>query len=289
MSLKASKEVFNLVFKNRFAHRLMNVIFLSFVFFFFFNIATIFFNLNRFFEKTAQEVVFYAFVDKSVNDVALKKLSKTMSLWHETKLVNIISEEEGLKLLKKSLGKDAEILKSLEKNPLPVTLEITLNPNFVDPISISSFKNKLSKYREISWYDSTEKYIGPILQMKDLFRKIFAGSLLFLLALIFISFRFSFKTLFLRFSGELKLLKLLGAGEYFIMLPLIIEGFLETLIASLIASAGNISIYNMLKTNLHIFGIQVEPLQFSYYALISLIFSIFSSLGVLSIRKIREI
>ncbi len=289
MSLKASKEVFNLVFRERFVHRLLNVFFLAFVFFFFFNITTVFFNLNRFFEKTAQEVVFYAFVDRSVSQELFQKISKTISLWHETKQVKIISEEEGLKLLKKSLGKDAEILKSLEKNPLPVTLEIILNPNFVDTQSINSFKDKLSKYREISWYDSTERYIGPILQMKGLFKKIFLGSLLFMLILIFISFRFSFKTVFLRYINEIRLLKLLGATPSFIMLPLIIESFLEALTSSLLAAMGNIYIYGVLKSQLHIFGIQLEPLGLSYYAFISLIFSIFSALGVLSIKKIREL
>lgn len=288
MSLSGSKEIFNLVFKGRFLYRLLNVVFLTFIFFFFFNIATLFFNLNIFFQKASQEVIFYAFIDKAVSKEDVLKLKKNLSLWPETKTVNLISEDEGLKLLKKSLGKDAEILKTLEKNPLPITFEITLKPNFAEKTSISSFKDKLSKYKEISWFDSTERYIGPILQMKEIFRNIFIGSFIFLLAMIFISFRLSLRVIMLRYSHEFQLLKLLGAKDSFIIIPFVVESFLESLLSAILASLFTYYLTTIIKDSLSAFNITIESLSLNHYLFFSLIFSLFSALSTFSLKKFRE-
>ncbi len=289
MSLKASKEVFNLVFKGRFVYRILNIIFLVFVFSFFLSITALFYNINNYLKKTSEEVIFYAFIEKTTGKDELTRLINKINQWHEVKSIKIISEEEGLKLLKKSLGKDAEILKTLEKNPLPKTLEILLKPEFADKNSINTVAGKLANYREISWFGSTEKYIGSILQTKGLFNNIFIASFVFLLIMVFLSFRISLRTIFYRYKEDIQLLKLIGASENFIIYPFLFESFFESLLSALCASGITHYLTILLRENLAPLKINIEELPLEYYLVFSLVLSIFSAISTFSLKKIREI
>lgn len=289
MSLKASKEVFDLVFKRRWIYRLLNVIFLVFIFFFFLSITVLFYNLNNYFKKTSEEVIFYAFVDNSLSKEDTNKLINKLNHWHEIKSIKLITQEEGLKLLKKSLGKDVEILKTLEKNPLPRTIEIVLKPDFVDKTSIQTVSGKLSNYKEISWFDSTERYLGSILQLKGIFKNIFFGSFVFLLIMVFLSFRISLRTIMYRYQEDFRLLKILGATNNFIIFPFVFESFLESLLSGFLASFITHYLTILLKENLNVLNINLELLPLSYYFIFTLGLSSFSAISTFSLKNIREI
>lgn len=289
MGLKASKEVFDLVFRRRWLYRFLNMMFLVFIFFFFLSITMLFYNINNYLEKTSQEVIFYAFIDNLLSEEDTYKLINKLNHWHEIKSIKLITQEEGLKLLKKSLGKDAEILKTLEKNPLPRTLEMVLHPDFVDKKSIQTVSRKLSTYKEISWFDSTERYIGSILQLRGLFKNIFIGSFIFLLIMVFLSFRISLRAIMYRYKEDFQLLKILGATNNFIILPFVFESFLESLISGFLASFITHYLTILLKENLAILNINLELLPFYYYVVFTLGLSSFSAISTFSLKNVREI
>lgn len=279
MRIKNSLKVFDMVFKDRFKQRLLNMVLQSFLFTLFLLFAFLFFNINNYLKKTSSSVVFYAFFKNPVSQQKLNVTNKAVSNWPEVSSVKVISQSEGLEILKKSLGKEGAILNTLETNPLPHTLEISIKSEYAEKESLSQIAEKLKKYDSIDWFDSTEKFISPLLQVKKYVSMIFTLGILTVIFLIILTLRATARILFFKYKENFLLLKLLGAKKGFIVFPFLLEGFLEVFFSFSLSSIISFYITKLVKEELILLDINVSLLPISWYVI--LVF-IFSSVGALS-------
>lgn len=268
-----------MVFKDRFKQRLLNMVLQSFLFTLFLLFAFLFFNINNYLKKTSSSVVFYAFFKNPVSQQKLNVTNKAVSNWPEVSSVKVISQSEGLEILKKSLGKEGAILNTLETNPLPHTLEISIKSEYAEKESLSQIAEKLKKYDSIDWFDSTEKFISPLLQVKKYVSMIFTLGILTVIFLIILTLRATARILFFKYKENFLLLKLLGAKKGFIVFPFLLEGFLEVFFSFSLSSIISFYITKLVKEELILLDINVSLLPISWYVI--LVF-IFSSVGALS-------
>lgn len=281
-----SLKVFKIVFKDRFFIRLLNIVFQFFLFAFFLLLMAFFFNVSDYLSKLGSKVTFYAFLKKNITNEETLKIKKNIQNWHEINTVRIIKPEEGLKLLKKSLGKESSILNTLEINPLPVTLEINIKPEFTDKIYIQQIGDKLNTLNEVEWFDTTEKYLGNVIYIKKNIINIFLFVTLLFVFLITLALRIMSKSLVYRYSDSFKLLKLLGASKGFIIAPFILEGFLEALFTSFFSVITVNYLLVFLQREMEKLNFHINPIPVQMYILFILFVAIVGAISNIPSRKL---
>lgn len=285
--IKNSATVFSIIFKDRFIHRLPNIFLQFSLFIFFLMLSTVFFNLERYFTKTATKVTFYAFLKDDINREQMDKLKNTIQNWPEINNIRIIGKDEGILMLKKSLGKESGILNTLDSNPLPVTLEINVKAGFTDKININQITGRLKKFDKIEWIDTTEKYLGNILALKNFAIITFSASTIFFIILIVLSLKIMSGRLLYRYAQSVKLLMFLGASYKFIALPFVFEGALESFITSISAVAMTNYIILDIAHKLIDFNIEILNLPTNVYILFIVSVTLIGALSSLPTKKVK--
>lgn len=289
MKIGASLKVFDIVFKDRFRHRFGNIVLQCFLFTLFLCFIFLFYNMNAYLKKTSSNVIFYAFFKNNQPFEKVESTKKAIANWPEVAKISVINQKEGLDILKKSLGKEGTILNTLEINPLPYTLEIYIKSDFAEKEYLEQINNKLKRYDTLEWYDSTEKYLGPLLQIKKYSFSILTFATLTIIFLILLSLRTTTKIFFFKYKDAVSLLKLLGAENSFIIFPLVLEGFLETFVSSIISSIVSFYMISFFKDQVQLLNINLLSLPIKFYIIFILAFSIIGAIGGFSLKKAKEL
>ncbi len=153
--------------------------------------------------------------------------------------INYVSREEALKRFQKSNFKNKTIQKALEElggNPLSASLNIKARTaddyqKIIDLINNSNFKNDLITV------DLSENQ-QVLSKVNKLVRGMKIGSFAFIGILTFLSITITFNSIRMAIYSlreKIEIMKLVGASNWFIRNPFLLEGALQGLIASLIA------------------------------------------------------
>ena len=146
---------------------------------------------------------------------------------------HLVTREEGTQELAKMLGED--FLSVFETSPVPVSLEVKLQADYVSPDSIAVVRNALSKsdvVDEVEWQQSLVEALNNNLAKISLVLGVF------ILLMLFISFVLINNTVRLSvFSRRFTIhtMQLVGATKGFIRRPFILGAVLQGLLASLLA------------------------------------------------------
>lgn len=153
--------------------------------------------------------------------------------------IEYISQEEALKIFEQKSNRNPAIKKALDKlgeNPLAASLNIKAKDTayyttIIDDINNSAFKDKLITV------DLMENQ-SVIKRINSLSTGIKLSSLLAIIVAAILSILISFNTIRMAIyslKGEIEIMKLVGASNWFIRWPFLLEGAIQGLIASLIA------------------------------------------------------
>ena len=156
-------------------------------------------------------------------------------LQYPVSITKLISKDEAMKSLKKQLGDRAGLLRGLEENPLPASLEIILLRDVREDSLPYELKAKLEGINGVDevqysreWIERVRSIMGAV----EIVGLVFGG-LLFLAALFIITNTIKL-TIYSR-KDEIEILKLVGATNRFVKIPFIIEGSIQGFLGGLIA------------------------------------------------------
>jgi len=284
--MKNSFKVFNIIFKDRFYTVALNALFQYVLYTLFLLFLVFFYNVNDYLVKVGSKVTFYAFFKKDIANENIVKLKKIIENWPEVKSVKIIKPEEGIAILKRSLGKESGILNTLDTNPLPVTLQINIKPAFTEKFYINQISDRLKKFEMIEWYDTTEKYIGNIISVRKNMTNIFIGGIALFLFIIFLALRIMSRGFINKYAQSIQLLKMLGASRAFIVIPFIVEGFIESFITSLLSTATSVYVVSYLQSELTELGFTILSLPLEVYLLFMLLVSAIGGISNIPGKKL---
>lgn len=155
--------------------------------------------------------------------------------------IDYVSRAEALKRFQKRNAKNQAVQKALEElggNPLSASLDIKAHrpedyQKIINFINNSNFKNKLIT---VNLMENQQ----VLARINKLARGIKLISLAFMSLLTFLSIVISFNSIRMAIyslRNEVEIMKLVGASNWFIRDPFLLEGALQGLIASLIATA----------------------------------------------------
>jgi len=153
--------------------------------------------------------------------------------------IEYISQDEALKIFEEKSTRNPAITRALEElgeNPLAASLNIKAKDTkyyteIIDDVDNSAFKDKLITVDLMENQRVVERINALSVGIK-------LGSILVIIVAAFLSLLISFNTIRMAIyslKGEIEIMKLVGASNWFIRGPFLLEGALQGIIASFVA------------------------------------------------------
>ena len=167
-------------------------------------------------------------------DEQAQEFAKRLKSLSSVRTAEYISKEEGTEQMKELLGED--FLKVFESNPVPVSIDITLNADYFSTDSLPAFRDSLlatGMVQDVVYENSVIDLLNSNLEKIGMVFVLFIGLLLFI-SFILINNTVRLNLYSKRFS--IYTMRLVGATRAFIRAPFLIKALFQGFIAGLLAS-----------------------------------------------------
>ena len=167
--------------------------------------------------------------------------------------VRFVSRAEALSSLKRSLGAQASVVDQLPRNPLPASIEVTPAPEAATPEGTRGLVQRLSALPEVDEVQGGAEWVESLAQWQRLFQLtgLGVGAVLALAAILTVT---TATTLVLHARrDEMEIMRLVGATEAVIRLPLLLQGMAQGLLGAAVALGALVAAHALVAP-------RVEPL-----------------------------
>lgn len=208
--------------------------------------------------------------------------------------VRYVSRAEALASLKKTLGKDASAAEHLTANPLPASLEVTPTADAATPEGARRLVERLSALPEAEEVAGGVEWVDKLARLQRLVTLVGLGfgGVLGIAAILTVT---TATTLVLHARRhETEIMRLVGAPEVTIRLPLLLQGMVQGLLGAALALGGLALAHHFLAPKLAplmavAVGLaQVSFLPVAHIAAIALAGTVLGALGGLMARGRRN-
>ena len=192
--------------------------------------AMAYFNINALLDKVEAQNVVMVYVTKGSDDLTTSTVGLELQKLSNVETCEFIPKEDALKEQIEELGGDNAIFEGLTENPLPDAYRVTLK-------DLSQFSQTVSQIKGIANVDSVREnsdLASKLMSVRHAVTIVSVGLvvMLFLVALFIIANTIRI-TMFSR-KLEINIMKAVGATNWFIRWPFLIEGVLIGIISSVI-------------------------------------------------------
>jgi len=220
-------------------------------------------NINSWLTDWGEALSMSVYIDDGLDENVRVKIESAIKSLEGAEVKRFISKEQALSNLKSSLGDQVGLLEGLKDNPLPGSYEIVFHEtegHRVDPKKIKSDLEKIDGVDEVQYSDQwIERYKG-IINAFRIFGLVIGGSLC--MAVLFITTNTIKLTIYSR-RDEIEIYKLVGATDWFVKLPYLIEGAIEGLFGGIFSFIILLAVYSVFSVRtVQIFGLPVIDFTF---------------------------
>lgn len=195
----------------------------------------LFLNLNTWIMDWGQSLSMSVYLKDGVDDEKREKIESLLRNLPGAELKGFISKEKAMMDLRKRLGAHSGLLDGLKENPLPASFEILfrdLNVHRMSPKKIKAEIEKIEGVDEVHYSEEAlERFEGLMVVLK-VAGFIIGGFLC--LAVLFITTNTIKLTIYSR-REEIEISKLVGASDWFVKIPFLMEGAIQGVIGGFIA------------------------------------------------------
>jgi cell division transport system permease protein len=198
----------------------------------------IYLNVQQSLHQMGGELQITAYLQETVSSEQAKVLRSKVADWPEVEGITYISKEQALARFRSQLREYAGILEGLKENPLPASLELTLMAQYGRSGNIKELSTRLRRLPGVAEVQYGRKWMAKLRVFVEVMKLvgITVGGLL-LIATIFVISN-TIKLTFYSRREELEIMRLVGATDFFIKAPFLIEGLLHGLGGALLAAGG---------------------------------------------------
>src|SRR5262250_3620886 len=210
-------------------------------------------NLGRAVAQWRDRVRVVVFLKDEPTPSALPDLTRRVEALDGVHRVRYVSKAEALSSLRQSLGAQAGVVDHLPRNPLPASLEVTPAEGATTPEATRALAAKLAAFPETEEVQGGAEWVEGLARWQRLFQVIGlgVGAVLALAAILTVT---TATTLVLHLRRqELEIMRLVGAPELVVRMPLLLQGMLQGLLGAVMAIWALIVVYTVA-------GPRLEPL-----------------------------
>ncbi|RJQ54566.1 MAG: ABC transporter permease [Actinobacteria bacterium] len=196
--------------------------------------------VNDMMESVESKVKIDVFLKDTAPPAEVKLLQDAVMSMPEVRELHYVSKAEALERLKEDLKDDPEMLKQVVGNPLPASLEIWVkSPSMVNKV-VASIKRQPNLNNLVQDANKDIKSGQAVLEKLIAIRRMMNISIVVLLALLgFASLVLIANTIRLAIFArrkEIAIMRLVGASNWFIRWPFMLEGIMQGLIGAALAA-----------------------------------------------------
>lgn len=232
-------------------------------------------NLNTWIREWGESLSMSVYIEDGINKMTKRSIESRLNHLPGAEMERFISKEQAMVHLKEALGSQAGLLGGLDINPLPASYEIVfkdVKDYQIDPKKLKESLEKLGGVEEVQYTEQwVERFEGLIYILK-LVGLIIGGFLC--IAVLFITTNTIKLNIYSR-RDEIEIYKLVGATDWFVKIPFLIEGAIQGILSGLFSLLVLFFVYSFFSAKtVHFFqlptlGIIFLPNEYSVF-LISL-------------------
>jgi len=220
-------------------------------------------NINNWMKEWGESLSMSVYLKDGIDEHVKQQIETALLNLKGAEIKGFISKEQALIHLKESLGGQSGLLDGLKKNPLPSSFELVLEDVEGIQIDPKNIKNSLEKMEGVDEVQYSEQWIERFKGVMFVFRVVgfIIGGLL-CIAVLFIITNTIKLTIYSR-RDEIEIYKLVGATDWFIKIPFLIEGAIQGIISGLVAFLILFFTYSIFSVEtVHLFDLPVIEIVF---------------------------
>jgi len=205
----------------------------------------IFKNMNSFLASQETAIGISVYLDDKITAGETEKLKKDLNSRKEFRSVRFVSKEDALKTFlgwNRNLG---AVVGKMGENPFPASFEINLTSSQKSSEELASLAKELGKVKGVE----DVRYSAEWIEKLSAFVKALRGIGIFILFFLLLATAFLVSnTIRLNIYSrrdEISIMRLVGATDFFIKLPFLLEGFVQGLAGTLLANGLLFVIYSI--------------------------------------------
>jgi efflux ABC transporter, permease protein len=205
-------------------------------------------NLDNFADNLENQVQISVYLKDGLTTEQVMSVGKRLKAFPEVRQIKFTNKDQAMTELKERMKDQPGILEALEgKNPLPTSYEIT----FTQAGAVKKAAQIVATYPEVESSHYGQEIIEQLLNITRVIR--WGGMALIVLltvATLFIISNTIRLTVFAR-RKEIGIMKYVGATNWFIRWPFLLEGLLLGFIGGVIADAALVQFYRFVTSEIH--------------------------------------
>ena len=205
-------------------------------------------NMNRMASMLESQVQINVYLDDKLKGSEIDDLEDDLKKMQGIESVQYVSREDAIVRLRERLGDQKYLLDALgDKNPLPNAFEVTVK----QPTMVETAAKAIEKFGGVESVKYGQDVVEHLVDMTRLVR-IFGFTLMLLLAgaTLFIISNTIRLTVFAR-RKEIAIMKYVGATDWFIRWPFLLEGVVLGFFGGVLASIALRSIYGLITAKVY--------------------------------------
>ena len=184
-------------------------------------------NLRSTLRQVAERVQVVAFVKRATPSQEITAAMSDIAVFPEVLDVQYVSETEALERAKRELTEFQEVYQDLEVNPLPPSIELTLKPAFRDARHAAAVAERLRSFEFVDEVKYGQAWVQRLDSLRDIAGLIglAIGFAFALVSVVIIGV--TIRMTVLQRAREISIMRLVGATDWFIRGPFLVEGALK--------------------------------------------------------------
>jgi cell division transport system permease protein len=194
-------------------------------------------NLGRAIAQWGDRVRVIVYLKDEPPAARLEELLQRIEAVGGVQRLRFVSKAEALRVLKRSLGSQADVAEQLPRNPLPASVEVTPDAAMATPEGTRALVSRLAALPEVEEVQGGSQWVDGLAQFRRLFQGVglAVGAVLALAAILTVT---TATTLVLHLRrDEMEIMRLVGATENVLRWPRLLQGMAQGLVASIVALA----------------------------------------------------
>lgn len=194
-------------------------------------------NLRQALQGLEERVEVVGFVRRGTPPETITLATQDIASFPEVADVRYVSEDEALERARKELVEFRDAYRDLQVNPLPASLEIRMKPGFRDAAHVASVAERLKGFKFVEDVRYGRDWVERLDQLRNV-----TGVVGFLIGLAFagvavVIIGVTIRMAILQRAREISIMRLVGATDWFIRGPFLLEGALKGVLGGLLAVA----------------------------------------------------
>jgi len=220
-------------------------------------------NLNSWLKQWGESLSMSVYLKDGIDEKARKEVESAIKKFKGAEIKGFISNEQAMKNLKEGLGEQAGLLEGLEDIILPESYEIVFKDRIDNSFDPKEIKSSLEKMKGVNEVQYSQQWIERFEGIMEMFRVvgIAIGGLLCMAVLFIVSNTIKL-TIYSR-RDEIEIYKLMGATDWFVKVPFLIEGAAQGMLSGIAALMILVLCYSVISIKtIDVLGLPVINIAF---------------------------